>query len=205
MFESAAGAENNLATAAREYQSANFDAALAALDRAAPSSSPTPESLNLRGLIYLEQEKFDDAKKAFEDAHNANPSLFAPRIHLADLWLRQKKFVEARQIYQTLLKETNILMSSERLRFAILLTYLGQHNDANAQKALQSIPFPTETPAYYYAQAAWAFAHDKESEAQDWIHQAGKIYKPAAAAWFAHHLYHFSWLKTKPALPADQL
>src|SRR2546423_1314765 len=64
MLGSAAHAENNLATATREYQRANFDAALAALDRAAQSSAPAPESFDLRGLIYMEQERFDDAKEA---------------------------------------------------------------------------------------------------------------------------------------------
>jgi tetratricopeptide (TPR) repeat protein len=154
---------NDVTTARLQYQKGNFDAALAALDRADKSSSPSSESLDLRGCVYMEQEKLEDARKAFDDAHRANPRLFLPRLHLGDLLLRQKKFTEARSAYETLLTETNILTSSERLRFGILLTYLGEHDETKAQKALQNIPFPTETPSYYYAQAAWGFAHDKKS------------------------------------------
>ena len=29
------------------------------------------------------------------------------------------------------------------------------------------LPFPTETPAYYYAQAAWAFAHEAKSDGEN--------------------------------------
>ncbi|MEP6602714.1 MAG: hypothetical protein ABJB69_02070 [Spartobacteria bacterium] len=115
--------------------------------------------------------------------------------------LRQKKFAEAREVYQGLLGETNILVANERLRFGVLLTYLGEHKEGHAQEVLQGITFPTETPAYYYAQAAWAFAHDKKSEAQDWIDKARQVFDPDAPLWFAHHLYHFGWIKNKPPLP----
>jgi tetratricopeptide (TPR) repeat protein len=192
-------AENELAAATREYQQGNFAAAITALDR----SEKTSESLDLRGCIYMEQQKFDEAKKAFDAAHEMNPAIFAPRIHMGDLLLRQKKFAEAREIYRQLLKETNILMSNERLRFAILLTYLGEHDEDNAQKIFQAISFPTQTAAYYYAQVAWAFAHNKKSEAQDWINKTEKVFDPEARSWFAHHLYHFGWLKKKPPLSKD--
>jgi tetratricopeptide (TPR) repeat protein len=192
--------QNDLAVAEREYSQEKFDAALASLDRFEKSGGPTAESGDLRGCIYLEQQKFDDAKKTFDAVHETNPDLFAPRIHAGDVLLRQKKFAEARTIYQALLKETNILMSHERLRFGVLLTYLGENDDTNARTAFQAIRFPTETPAYYYAQAVWAFAHDKKSEAQDWINKSKKVFEPDAATWFARHLYHLGWLQEKPAL-----
>jgi tetratricopeptide (TPR) repeat protein len=196
----AAAAENDLTTAERQYQQEKFDAALASLDGFEKSSAPTATSLDLRGCIYMEQQKFDEAKKAFEAAHNADPAIFAPRLHLGDLLLRQKKVPEAREVYQVLLKETNILMSSERLRFAILLTYLGEHDETNAQKALRIIPFPTQTPAYYFAQAAWAFAHDKKSDGDDWLNKSAKVFERDATLWFARHLYDFGWSKKKPPL-----
>jgi predicted Zn-dependent protease len=198
--QSARTATGDLGEATRGYQQGKFDAALAALDRFEKSSPPDGESLDLRGCIYLEQQKFDEAKKAFDAAHAASPNIFAPRLHVGDVLLRQKKFAEARAIYQELLRETNILVSNERLRFAIMLTYLGERDEANAQKAFQAVTFPTETPAYYYTQAAWAFAHGKKSEAQDWINKTRKMFDPDAPLWFAHHLYHFGWLTTKPPL-----
>lgn len=149
---------DQLEIARKNFEATNFSAAHAALDRLEKANQPTVEWLDLRGCLYMEQSKFGEAARAFEAAHDANPAIFTPRIHMGDLMLRQKKFGEARDIYEALLKETNILSSTERLRFGILVTYLGEHHESAARTALEQIRFPTQTPAYYYAQAAWALA-----------------------------------------------
>jgi tetratricopeptide (TPR) repeat protein len=187
-----------LEEARRSYQQGKLDDALAALARFEKSGAPTPDSLDLRGSIYMEQKKFEDAAKAYNDAHTLAPDVFAPRIHLCDLLFRQKKFEEARNGYLVLIKESNVLMWNERLRYGVLLTYLGEHNDKDAKAAFDSITFPTETPAYYYAQAAWAFAHGKQSEAEKWIAQADSIFERDLIPWFARPLYELGWLKKKP-------
>ena len=196
--EKPAVGENSLEVARQSFQAENFSATHAALDRFEKTNKPTAESLDLRGCAYMEQGKFDEAAKAFEAAHNASSAAFAPRIHAGDLLLRQKKFPEARDIYETLLKEKNILISNERLRFGVLMTYLGEHNEQGAQNALQRIGFPTQTPAYYYAQAAWGFAHGKDGEAKKWISAAAKIFDSNAIPWFAYPLYELGWIKKKP-------
>jgi tetratricopeptide (TPR) repeat protein len=189
-----------LEEARRNYEKGKLDEALAGLDRFEKSGVPTPDSLDLRGSIYTEQKKFDDAAKAYNDAHTMAPDVFAPRIHLCDLFLRQKKFEEARNGYLVLIKESNVLMWNERLRYGVLLTYLGEHDEKGAKATFDAITFPTETPTYYYAQAAWAFAHGKASEAEKWTGQADKIFERDMIPWFARPLYEFGWLKKKPPL-----
>lgn len=196
-------ADNSLVAARAEYTKRNFDAAIAALDRFDQANPNNAESLDLRGSIYFQQQKFDDARKAFDAAHTANTDIFAPRVHSADVLMAEKKFAEAREAYRSLLRETNILLSNERLRFAILLSFLGEKNEAEAKKAFDSITFPTQSPAYYYAQAAWLFAHDKKRDAADWIAKAEKVYAADACAWFAQGLYQFGWVKSKPPLSAN--
>ena len=168
-------ADNDLTAAKSEYQKRRFDAAIVALDRFEKSNALTAESQDLRGSIYLEQQKFDDARKSFDAAHAAKADLFAPRVHAADVLLREKKFSEARDAYRALLKETNILVSNERLRFAILLTYLGEKKETEARAAFDAITFPTETPSYYFAQAAWLLTHDKTREAEKWLDKIDKV------------------------------
>jgi tetratricopeptide (TPR) repeat protein len=146
----------------------------------------------------MEQGNFTEAGMAFAAAHNADPSIFAPRLHAGDSFLRQKQYAEARDVYETLGKETNILISRERLRYAILLTYLGEKNEDAAKKTFDQITFPTESPTYYYAQAAWAFAHGKPRDAQKWLKSAEKVYDTAVTSWFARPLYDFGWIKSKP-------
>lgn len=184
--------------ARKSLEARDFVRAHAALDRFEKANKPTAESLDVRGCVYMEQGNFADAAKTFEAAHDTDSTLFPPRIHAGDLLLRQKKFAEAREIYETLLKETNILTSTERLRYGILITYLAEHDERGTRTVLDSINFPTQTPAFYYAQAAWAFAHGKESEARNWIRTAQKIFPAETESWFARPLYELGWIKRKP-------
>jgi tetratricopeptide (TPR) repeat protein len=184
--------------ARKSLEARDFVRAHAALDRFEKANKPTAESLDVRGCVYMEQGNFAEAAKAFEAAHDTDSTLFPPRIHTGDLLLRQKKFAEAREVYEMLAKETNITTSTERLRFGILITYLAEHDEARAHTSLESINFPTQTPAYYYAQAAWALAHGNKSAARNWIRTAQKILPAETESWFARPLYELGWLKKKP-------
>ena len=194
---------DHLERAKRELHAGRIDAALAALDEMGKRGAPTAQMLDLQGCIYLEQKKFEEAIKAFRAAYEIDPALFTPRLHFADTLLRQGKWEEARTAYEPLLKGTNILILSERLRYAILLCYLGAKDDAGAKAALDRVPFPTETPAYYYAQAAWAFAHADGKSGVKWMRTADEIFDAKKTAWFARPLYDLGWIKTRPPLSLD--
>jgi tetratricopeptide (TPR) repeat protein len=196
-------ASGTLEVAKREARNGKFTEALAALDEIDKARKPTAESLDLRGCIFLEQEKFDDATKAFNAAHAADDALFLPRLHLGDVIFRQKKFEDARTVYERLDRQTNILISAERLRYGILLARLGVHDEAGAQLAFARIKFPTETPTYYYAQAAWQFAHGRNGDAKKWLRTADQIFDVASTAWFARPLYDLGWVKKKPIIAFD--
>ena len=193
---------SELATAKEQYLHGKFEAALAMLDRSDKSSGATLESLDLRGCIYLEQGKFDDAAKSFESAHFIKFDAFSPQIHFADALLRQKKFEDALHDYQKL-TEVKLPMWPEYARFGVFLTYLVDHHEEDARRVLATIIFPTESPSYYYAQAAWSFAHGKQSEARNWISNAKKIFDSTKTAWFDRALHHFGWIKKKPAPALD--
>lgn len=195
--------DNRLNLARQNIESGNFKAAQAALDQFEQSNKPNVDSLDLHGVLLMEEGKFAEAAKAFEAARNADPVAFNPRLHAGDLLLRQKKFREARDAYEALLKDTKVTLLIERLRFAILITYLGERDEISARSALERIAFPTQTPAYYHAQAAWSFAHDKNAEGQKWLKGASKIFPPEAEAWFARPLYELGWIKEKPAVATN--
>jgi tetratricopeptide (TPR) repeat protein len=197
------GLSSELGAAKQSYLRGKFEEALATLDRSDKSSGATMESRDLRGCIFMEQGKFDDAAKSFEAAHIANFNAFAPKIHRADLLLRQKKFEEAHTEFEKLANDTKAPMWPEYARFGALVCSLGEHDDAGAQQALATIVFPTETPAYYYAQAAWSFAHGKKSDALKWIDSAKRIFQADKTTWFDQWIYHSGWLKKKPAPAID--
>jgi len=193
----------DFAAAKQSYLNGKFDQAVTALDRFDKASGATVQSLDLRGGIYMEQGKLDNASDAFQSAHLSNFDAFSPRIHFADVMLREKKFADARGEYEKLLGLTKTAIWLDYLRFGVLLTYLGEHDEAGAQKALRAVVFPTETPAYYYAQAASAFSHGNNAEARKWLNTARKIFDSTKTGWFDRALYQFGWLKDRPAPSID--
>jgi predicted Zn-dependent protease len=198
--QTAAEISNLLEKAKSNFNQGNFDVALAMLDQIDKTKSGDSEALDLRGSIYLEQGKFEEAKKAFRAATSSDSSRFPPRLHFADVLLREKKFTAARYEYNDLGELTNIQTHHEKLRYAILLTFLFEHNEDRAKAVLERITFPTESPAYYCAQAAWEFAHSRKSDAKQWLKSAAQMYDPKTVTWFARPLYDFGWTKEKPPL-----
>jgi tetratricopeptide (TPR) repeat protein len=194
---------NPLEEVTRELQAGHTEAALAALDRVDKAAPPTATGLDLRGCIYLEQGKLEEAIAVFRSAHEMDAALSGPLLHLGDALLRQKKWEEARAVYEGANKGTNILILSERLRYGILLCYLGAKDDAAAQTAFDRLVFPTETAAYYYAQAAWGFAHGNSKAGAKWLRTADKIFDAKQTAWFARPFFEMGWIKTKPPVVSD--
>lgn len=194
---------DQLAVAKRQFEQGNFDAALATLEAIEQRGGPAALALDLRGCIYLEQKKYEEAIKAFTASIAQEKNLYVARLHLGDALLRQGKWSEAREAYESLMRDSNILMINERLRFAAFLTYLGAKDDRGASEALARVMFPTETAAYYYAQAAWAFAQGSKRAGEKWLRTADEIFDEKKTAWFARPLYDFGWIKTKPPLVAE--
>ena len=192
----------NLLEAARiDYQTGRLASALTKLDERDKGSGKSGDTLDLRGAIALEEGNFDAARKAFTEAHQLQPDLFAPRLHLGDLALREKKYAAAGAIYQQLLRETNVLIANERSRYGLLIVALASHDEPAAKTALANLQFPTESPAYYFAQAAWEFAHGNKGSAKKWIATAGGIFVAPLLAWFDRPLYDLGWQKEKPPPP----
>jgi tetratricopeptide (TPR) repeat protein len=193
---------NALEAAKREFQQRNFDSALATLSDSVTRGDSTGQSFILKGRIYAEQQKYEEAASAFDAAYKLEPGSFA-RLYLADMLVGQKKWQEARAIYESAMKETNILVSNERLRYGLLIASLGAKDDEGSRTAFEKLPFPTESAAYYYSQAAWAFAHGAKGDGDKWIRRADEIFPAKSTAWFARPLFDFGWIKTKPPLVAD--
>ena len=188
---------NALASARRDFLDGKNDAALATLDAAEKRGLTNGKVSELRGYILLEQGKFEEAIKAFEIAKSQD-KLTYDRLHIGDVLARQNKWEEARASYQAGLKETDILMTNERLRFGVFLSNLGLKDEEQARMALDLITFPTESAAYYYAQAAWAFAHGSKREGDEWVKRARDLFGGKSTDWFERHLYDFGWLRSEP-------
>lgn len=194
-----------------EFHARQFDAVMADLKRADSIVPDTPMALNTRGAVAIELRNFDEGEKYCKQALEKDPTFFAARFNLAEIPFLQKKYVEARQIYQKLLAEDP---SNELLQFRVFMTYLLAGDDAKAEAKLDKMKFLSDTPSYYYAHAAWEFAHGNREQGLSWVKSGNWVFSAEKSVPFAEVMYDLQWLerpksaepeKKAPAAPKMEL
>jgi len=67
--------------------------------------------------------------------------------------------------------------------------------ESKAHSMMEEFQFTGDTPALYYAQAAWEYKHNNAQKAEDWTNSANKIYSAALNGVFADAFYDVGWLQ----------
>src|SRR5437667_5676560 len=88
------------------------------------------------------------------------------------------------------------------------MTLLLEGKESRAHAMMEEFQFTGDTPALYYAQAAWEYKHNNSEKAADWTGSANKIYSPALNSVFADAFYDVGWMQrpegsSAPALAFD--
>src|SRR5437868_5641907 len=191
-------AKTQFEQALQAYEQRDFDSAAKLAEQADTAKPNQPQVLNLRGAILLEQQKYDEAEGFFKEALKVDPKFREAQFNLADVPFRNKDYTKARDRFQALLKQTpggDKNQAAQLINFKVFLTYLLEGKDSRAQKLMEQFQFSGDTPALYYAEAAWQFKHDNADKANDWIASARKIYPSASNALYAGGFYDLGWLK----------
>jgi Flp pilus assembly protein TadD len=171
-------------------------------DQAEPNEAAT---LNLRGEILMEQKDFDGAEGAFKKAAKADPKFREAQYNLAQIPFKKKDYAKARERFEALYDRTpggDKNQAAELIKFKIYMTLLLEGKESRAQAMMEQFQFTGDTPALYYAQAAWEFKHNNPEKAADWTASATKIYSPALNSVFADAFYDVGWMKGPEAAPA---
>jgi tetratricopeptide (TPR) repeat protein len=200
--KSKAFARSRVEQARQAYQQRDFVAARKFIDDADAADPNQAATSNLRGEILLEQKQFDQAEAEFKKALKADSRFRQAQFNLALVPLKKKDYATARDRFEALLSKTAGGEKSEAaqlIKFNVYITWLLEDNDSRAQKLMEQFQFTGDTPALYYAQAAWEFKHNNPTKATDWITSAKKIYSPALNLVFADSFYDLGWLQS-PAL-----
>ncbi len=195
-------ARSRVEQARQAYQQRDFAAARKFIDDADAADPNQAVTLNLRGEILLEQKQFDQAEAEFKKALKADSRFRQAQFNLALVPLKKKDYATARDRFEALLSKTAGGEKSEAaqlIKFNVYITWLLEDKDSYAQKLMEQFQFTGDTPALYYAQAAWEFKHNNPTKATDWITSAKKIYSPALNLVFADSFYDLGWLQS-PAL-----
>ncbi|HEV3244245.1 MAG TPA: tetratricopeptide repeat protein [Chthoniobacterales bacterium] len=195
-------ARSRVEQARQAYQQRDFVAARKFIDDADAADPNQPATLNLRGEILLEQKQFDQAEAEFKKALKADSKFRQAQFNLALVPLKKKDYATARDRFEALLSKVpggDKSEAAQLIKFNVYMTWLLESKDSRAQKLMEQFQFTGDTPALYYAQAAWEFKHNNPTKATDWITSAKKIYSPALNVVFADSFYDLGWMQS-PAL-----
>jgi Flp pilus assembly protein TadD len=193
------------------FRQRDFATALKLVDEADKVDANQPATLNLRGEILMQQGQFDNAETAFKKAAKLDPKLRDAQYNLAQIPFKKKEYAKARDRFETLYKripggEKN--QAAELIKFKIYMALLMDGKESRAHSMMEEFQFTGDTPALYYAQAAWEYKHNNAQKAEDWTSSANKIYSPALNGVFADAFYDVGWLQrpegtTAPAVAFD--
>ncbi len=179
----------------------DFAAALKLIDEADQADPNQAATVNLRGEILAQQEQFDQAETAFKKAAKLDPKLREAQYNLAQIPFKKKEYAKARDRFEALYKRTpggDKNQAAELIKFKIYMTLLLEGKESRAHAMMDEFQFTGDTPALYYAQAAWEFQHKNPEKAADWTASANKIYSSALNSVFADAFYDVGWMQ-RPA------
>src|SRR6266403_2036352 len=182
----------------------DFATARKLVDEADQAEPNQPATLNLRGEILMGQKEFDQAEATLRKAAKLDPKLREAQYNLAQIPFKKKDYEKARERFEALFKQTpggDKNQASELIKFKIFMTLLLEGKESRAQAMMEQFQFTGDTPALYYAQAAWEYKHDNSGKAADWTASAQKIYSPALNNVFADAFYDVGWMQP-PAVAA---
>jgi tetratricopeptide (TPR) repeat protein len=202
--KSKAFARSRFEESQRAFQQRDLTAARKFVDDADAADPNQPAILNMRGEILMEQKEFDQAEAAFKAAVKADPKFREAQYNLAQVPFRKKDYAQARSRFEALFSQTpggDKNQAAQLIKFKIFMTLLLEGKESRAQKMMEQFQFTGDTPALYYAQAAWEFTHNNPTKGTDWITSAKKIYSPALNIVFADTFYDLGWLES-PAIAA---
>src|SRR6184192_1465684 len=179
----------------------DFATALKFVDQADQADPNQPSTLNLRGEILMQQQQFDQAEAAFKKAAKLDPKFREAQYNLAQIPFKKKDYAKAQERFETLYKRTpggDKNQAAELIKFKIYMTLLLEGKESRAHSMMEEFQFTGDTPALYYAQAAWEYQHNNPEKASDWTASANKIYSSALNSVFADAFYDVGWMQ-RPA------
>jgi tetratricopeptide (TPR) repeat protein len=192
----------------KAFDSANYDEALGALDAIDARQPDLAESLNLRGVVYMRQGKYDRAEATLRKALSIEPKFWNAGFNLAEIAFLKKDWVEARNRFEVLIARENEGMQpemSQLIQYKILLTFVLQGKENMVDWILNQFELAKGSPALYYSNAAIALQHGNQKEATEWMSAAKKRFAAPSNELFAESFYEIGWIQRPAGKPRAAL
>ncbi|MEO7165955.1 MAG: tetratricopeptide repeat protein [Spartobacteria bacterium] len=194
-----AQAQADFGKAERAFRQRDYEGAMQLLEQVETVAPNQAVSANLRGRILLEEGKPAEAETALRHALEFDPQFIDARLNLAEVAFRKHDYEGSRQQLEALLGATSggkaQRQREQLIRYQIFLTLLLQAREGAAQKALEDFKMMDDTPALYYAQAAWAFQHGNLKQAQNWVANAANLFSAELNRTYAASFSGLGWVE----------
>ena len=190
------------------FDAANYGEALTALDAIDARQPDLAESLNLRGVVYMRQGKYDRAEATLRKALSIEPKFWNAGFNLAEIAFLKKDWAEARNRFEVLIARENEGMQSEMsqlIQYKILLTFVLQGKENMVDWILNQFELAKGSPALYYSNAAIALQHGNQKEATEWMSAAKKHFAAPLNELFAESFYEIGWMRRPAGKPRAAL
>jgi tetratricopeptide (TPR) repeat protein len=184
-----------LERATSAFKKGRFEEAEKQADAADKAGSKNPEVANLLGAIYTRQKRYEDAVEKFNQALAVDPKFYPARLNLGEARLLQGRYADAQKEYQALKEQDP---KSEVVDFKLVLCFLLEGEDVKANTTVDTMKFPGDTPAYYYARAAIALKGGEKEAADRYYENAKKYYTDAECDFFAQSLKEIDFAAASP-------
>jgi predicted Zn-dependent protease len=155
-----------------------YDEALAGLQELQKQRPEDPLVINLIGSVYTKKQNYQQADEYFRLALLKSPDFFPAQYNLGELLFLEKKYAEAREHFQAMRAKD---ARNELLQFKVVLCDLQLNEDDRAKKVMNAIKYPGDSPAWYYAQAAWENKKGNNKKAREYVAGAKFIFGPKTA------------------------
>lgn len=174
-------------------------------EQAEPSQ---PLILNLRGVILVSKGSFEEAEALFGRAATIDQSFREVEYNFASVAFKKRDFPRSRKRFEHLSNSITPRPDNafaQLLRYRIYLALLLEGSIDAAQHLMQQMQFNADTPAPYYAHAAWEFRRGDSGNAQQWLTSARNTYSPALNLVFADALSDVGWLDVEGNVKSSSL
>lgn len=157
----------------RDFDAKKNDEALAKLEVLQKQMPNDPLVLNLIGSAYTKKKDYLAAESYFRKSLKEKNGFFPALYNLGELLFLQKKYTEAREHFQAMRSSD---ARNELLQFKVVLCDLELNEPERAKKLMNAIKYPGDSPAWYYAQAAYENKMGNKKKAREYIAGAKYIF-----------------------------
>ncbi len=157
-----------------DFNQKNYDSAIARIEAMKPEGADAAFLLNLKGAAFTKKKDYAEAEKAFNQAIALSPGLFAAHFNLGEIQFLQGHYDQALKKFQAMLDADP---RNELLQFKVFLSQLNLGDESAAKRTLSRIKYPGETPAWYYAQAAWEHSKGNKAKVSDYLAAARYLFQ----------------------------